>query len=155
MNPYKLIFDLFYEINLKFNTAIFIDKKEVYIKIFNEWIEEFYFNRIHNPQFLKIYMDKTCNFLIETCEESNPFDCTTYIEKIKKYDGLKSETLFECLNKSNSIQFEFNQMYKKENAKKIYHLLKKYFLNCDCDPFSFTTEIISDLDKKKFLHDIM
>lgn len=153
MNPYKLIFDLFYEINLRGNTAIFKDKKEVYKKVFNQWVDEFYFNRIYNRRLLTVFMDGTCNFLIEKCNEIQPFDCEEFLDSVKTYSGPKSDVLNYCLNEANSIQFNFDEMYDIKSAKKIYVFFKKYFLSCDCDPFSFTNDNISDFDKKKFLHD--
>ena len=48
--------------------------------------------------------------------------------------------------------FDFKKLYTIQNARKIYEFYKKYFIDFDYDPFSFTTEEISERDKIKFIH---
>jgi len=49
----------------------------------------------------------------------------------------------------------FNEMYDFDVAKRVYVFYKKHFYMCGYDPFSFTTEILTDDEKISFLHDIV
>ena len=46
-------------------------------------------------------------------------------------------------------------MYTLETAKKVYEYHKQFFLTLGYDPFSFTTEELSDEEKMRFLHEII
>ena len=79
---------------------------------------------------------------------------------------VKSEDLINDLNRLGFIdediiinndvkQFNFNQMYDFDLAKRVYHLYKKHFYLCDYSPFSFTDTELTDEEKISFLHDIV
>ena len=53
----------------------------------------------------------------------------------------------------NRRPYSFNQIYTFEGANKVYQYQKKLFFMCGYDPFSFTTENLSEEDKKRFLHE--
>jgi hypothetical protein len=55
----------------------------------------------------------------------------------------------------NTRPYQFNSMYTLETAKKVYEYHKQFFLTLGYDPFSFTTEELSDEEKMRFLHEII
>jgi hypothetical protein len=42
-----------------------------------------------------------------------------------------------------------------ETAKKVYEYHKQFFLTLGYDPFSFTTEELTNEEKMRFLHEII
>jgi hypothetical protein len=51
--------------------------------------------------------------------------------------------------------YKFNSIYTFETAKKVYDYYKQFFLVLGYDPFSFTTEELSNEEKIRFLHEII
>jgi hypothetical protein len=51
--------------------------------------------------------------------------------------------------------FHFSDVYTQTSAKYVYEYFKNHFYLCDYDPFSFTKSILTDEEKKKFLHDTL
>ena len=55
----------------------------------------------------------------------------------------------------NKRPYSFNQIYTFEGANKVYQYQKKLFFMCGYDPFSFTTENLSEEDKIKNINYIL
>jgi len=83
---------------------------------------------------------------------------------LKSLDFIKNTDLWEksdfsgFLNKNEFIKrraFHFSDVYTQTSAKYVYEYFKNHFYLCDYDPFSFTKSILTDEEKKKFLHDTL
>jgi len=55
----------------------------------------------------------------------------------------------------NTKPYSFDEIYTFESAQIVFNYFKKHFFLCDYDPFSFTKEILTDQQRKKFLHEII
>jgi hypothetical protein len=55
----------------------------------------------------------------------------------------------------NNRPYKFNSVYTMETAKKVYEYHKQFFLTLGYDPFSFTTEELTNEEKMRFLHEII
>jgi hypothetical protein len=51
--------------------------------------------------------------------------------------------------------FKFNSVYTFKTAQKVYEYHKQFFLTLGYDPFSFTTEELTNEEKMRFLHEII
>ena len=83
---------------------------------------------------------------------------------LKSLDFVKNTDLWEksdfsgFLGKNEFIKrraFHFSDVYTQTSAKYVYEYFKNHFYLCDYDPFSFTKSILTDEEKKKFLHDTL
>ena len=83
---------------------------------------------------------------------------------LKSLDFIKNTDLWEksdfsgFLGKNEFIKrraFHFSDVYTQTSAKYVYEYFKNHFYLCDYDPFSFTKSILTDEEKKKFLHDTL
>lgn len=155
-NPYERVFLLHLKGDLR---SIQVKKHhfDVLKTEFNTWGRQ-----ILVPNKLKIGVDET---FIETNNTPKYLKKWVFDHKIPDF-FVKSEDLVNDLNKlgfhndeiiiENEItQFNFNQMYEFDFAKRVYHLYKKHFYLCNYDPFSFTNKELTDEEKISFLHDIV
>lgn len=55
----------------------------------------------------------------------------------------------------NKRPFEFTNLYSFESASRVFNYYRKHFYICDYDPFSFTTEILTEEQKLNFIHNIL
>jgi hypothetical protein len=155
-NPYERVFLLHFEGNLR---SIQVKKHhfDVLKTEFNRWCRQMLI-----PNKLKITVDET--FIVSN---NTPKYLKKWVFDHKIPDFfVKSEDLVNDLIKlgfnDNDIiigdevkQFNFNQMYDFDVAKRVYHLYKKHFYLCNYDPFSFTEKELTDEEKISFLHDIV
>jgi hypothetical protein len=155
-NPYERVFLLHFEGDLRLiqlKKHHFEDLKAE----FNGWARQ-----ILIPNKLKIKVDDT--FIVSN---NTPKYLKKWVFDHKIPDFLvKSEDLANDLNKlgfyddniiidNEDKQFNFNQMYDFDVAKRVYHLYKKHFYLCNYSPFSFTEKKLTDEEKISFLHDIV
>jgi hypothetical protein len=155
-NPYERVFLL----HLKSDLRSIQLKKHHFDALkteFNDWGR-----KILIPKKLKIKVDET---FINTNNTTKYLKKWGFDHKIPDF-FVKSEDLINDLNKlgfhDNDIiidnevkQFNFNQMYDFDFAKRVYHLYKKHFYLCNYNPFSFTEKELTDEEKISFLHDIV
>jgi hypothetical protein len=112
-------------------------------------------------------------FLIENYVSKYNFDVTipknfirmeNMIEDIGKIDFISESSLWSSgyiknyLTKNEHITthpYKFNSIYTFDSAKKVYEYHKQFFLTLGYDPFSFTTEELSNEEKMRFLHEII
>jgi hypothetical protein len=124
---------------------------------FNDWGR-----RMLIPNKLTIVVNDT---FIKTNNTTKYLKKWVFDHKIPNF-FVKSEDLINDLNRLGFIdediiinndvkQFNFNQMYDFDLAKRVYHLYKKHFYLCDYNPFSFTDKELTDEEKISFLHDIV
>lgn len=83
---------------------------------------------------------------------------------LKSVNFIKNTDLWEksdfsgFLGKNDFIRkrpFNFCDIYTESSAKYVYEYFKSHFYLCDYDPFSFTNSILTEEDKKRFLHDTL
>jgi hypothetical protein len=86
------------------------------------------------------------------------------VEDISKINFIKDSPLLSSgyidsfLSKNVHINvrpYKFNSLYTIETAKKVYEYHKQFFLILGYDPFSFTTEELTNEEKMRFLHEII
>lgn len=156
INPYERVFLL----HLKGDLRLIQLKKHHFDDLkteFNEWGR-----RMLIPNKLTIVVNDT---FIKTNNTTKYLKKWVFDQKIPDF-FVKSEDLINDLNRLGFIdediiinndvkQFNFNQMYDFDLAKRVYHLYKKHFYLCDYSPFSFTDKELTDEEKISFLHDIV
>ena len=156
INPYERVFLL----HLKGDLRLIQLKKHHFDDLkteFNEWGR-----RMLIPNKLTIVVNDT---FIKTNNTTKYLKKWVFDHKIPDF-FVKSEDLINDLNRLGFIdediiinndvkQFNFNQMYDFDLAKRVYHLYKKHFYLCDYSPFSFTDKELTDEEKISFLHDIV
>ena len=155
-NPYERVFLL----HLKGDLRLIQLKKHHFDDLkteFNDWGR-----RMLIPNKLTIVVNDT---FIKTNNTTKYLKKWVFDHKIPDF-FVKSEDLINDLNRLGFIdediiinndvkQFNFNQMYDFDLAKRVYHLYKKHFYLCDYSPFSFTDKELTDEEKISFLHDIV
>jgi len=156
INPYERVFLL----HLKGDLRSIQLKKHHFDALkteFNDWGRQMLI-----PNKLTIVVNDT---FIETNNTTKYLKKWVFDHKIPDF-FVKSEDLVNDLNRLGFIdediiinndvkQFNFNQMYDFDLAKRVYHLYKKHFYLCDYSPFSFTDKELTDEEKISFLHDIV
>ena len=156
INPYERVFLL----HLKGDLRLIQLKKHHFDDLkteFNDWGR-----RMLIPNKLTIVVNDT---FIKTNNTTKYLKKWVFDHKIPDF-FVKSEDLINDLNRLGFIdediiinndvkQFNFNQMYDFDLAKRVYHLYKKHFYLCDYSPFSFTDKELTDEEKISFLHDIV
>jgi len=156
INPYERVFLL----HLKGDLRSIQLKKHHFDALkteFNDWGRQMLI-----PNKLTIVVNDT---FIETNNTTKYLKKWVFDHKIPDF-FVKSEDLVNDLNGLGFIdediiinndvkQFNFNQMYDFDLAKRVYHLYKKHFYLCDYDPFSFTDKELTDEEKISFLHDVV
>jgi hypothetical protein len=156
INPYERVFLL----HLKGDLRLIQLKKHHFDDLkteFNDWGR-----RMLIPNKLTIVVNDT---FIKTNNTTKYLKKWVFDQKIPDF-FVKSEDLINDLNRLGFIdediiinndvkQFNFNQMYDFDLAKRVYHLYKKHFYLCDYSPFSFTDKELTDEEKISFLHDIV
>jgi hypothetical protein len=156
INPYERVFLL----HLKGDLRSIQLKKHHFDALkteFNDWGR-----RMLIPNKLTIVVNDT---FIKTNNTTKYLKKWVFDHKIPNF-FVKSEDLINDLNRLGFIdediiinndvkQFNFNQMYDFDLAKRVYQLYKKHFYLCDYSPFSFTDKELTDEEKISFLHDIV
>ena len=156
INPYERVFLL----HLKGDLRSIQLKKHHFDALkteFNDWGRQMLI-----PNKLTIVVNDT---FIETNNTTKYLKKWVFDHKIPDF-FVKSEDLINDLNRLGFIdediiinndvkQFNFNQMYDFDLAKRVYHLYKKHFYLCDYSPFSFTDKELTDEEKISFLHDVV
>jgi hypothetical protein len=86
------------------------------------------------------------------------------IEDLEKIDFISQSEMFKTGQLRNYIEnsphhnirpYQFNTMYDLKTAKLVYEHNKKHFILFGYDPFSFTSEKLSNEEKMNFLHGIL
>ena len=156
INPYERVFLL----HLKGDLRSIQLKKHHFDALkteFNDWGRQMLI-----PNKLTIVVNDT---FIETNNTTKYLKKWVFDYKIPDF-FVKSEDLVNDLNRLGFIdediiinndvkQFNFNQIYDFDFAKRVYHLYKKHFYLCDYSPFSFTDKELTDEEKISFLHDVV
>jgi hypothetical protein len=167
-NPYDRVLSIFLNTVYE-NIALEKDKQPIVRKSFNKWIMKAFLGEKMIVTLDKNYSAKNINY--------NYFSKWTYngkkpdffirMENIKEdlenLDFIKNdvdwnstevgEILENNVHKTNRT-VKFDQMYDLYSAKLVYLYYKLVFNLVPYNPFSFTTETLSESEKISFFHDI-
>ena len=171
-NPYDRMIGIF-------SNFVSVGKSSVYLKSnhnimvesFSNFINELFKHKEIKPKFGIEY--RPPSKIIDTYISKYNFDVTIpnnyirmehIVEDIGKIDFINQSQLWSSgyienyltTNQHiNTRPYQFNSMYTSDTAKKVYEYHKQFFLTLGYDPFSFTTEELSDEEKMRFLHEII
>lgn len=113
--------------------------KNVDLNYFSKWV----FNEKIPDFFIRI------EYLVEDLKKLE------FVKSDVSWDTEKIEQLVENNVFKNNRAVKFNNMYDFDTAKLIYVYFKSIFNLVPYNPFSFTTETLSESQKISFLHDIL
>lgn len=168
-NPYDRMFSIFLNFQLQ-TFALPKNLKNELKKQFNIWVNKIMLNEklIIERKFLLGVNTETETYFCENLFKGRMPDFLIRMENIQedleKLDFIKNDLSWDSKKveeelKTNKIKIEreykFNSMYDIETAKKVYTFYKTHFYFCDYNPFSFTTETLTEKEKINFLHDIL
>jgi hypothetical protein len=167
-NPYDWIFSVFIHFELK---SVFLNKflKNDIKNHFNKWIQKLILNEkliaTHNFSlkvnindiflYKKIFNKRFPNFFIRMENIQEDLEKLDFIKNDLNWDSKKVEEELKTNKYKIYREYTFNSMYEIETAKKIYFYYKTHFNLADYDPFSFTTETLTEKEKISFIHDIL
>jgi hypothetical protein len=153
-NPYERVFLLHLRGDLRpFN----VNKHhfDIIKEDFNKWID-----RMFIPQKLSVSIDETFIKSYRTINYLKKWDFNDKIPNffIKKENIIEDLTSLGLNSDGFSIEDEINQfnyyeMYDFNSAKRVYQYYKKHFHLCNYNPFSFTTNELTEEEKISFIHD--
>lgn len=161
-NPYDRVLSLFTNFtNVGKNSLYMKGNENVFVQKYETFLNELFLptnNKIEKP-ILKNYIqkysmnDRGPDSIVRM--ESMVEDLSK-IEFIKNSDLWKSGYITDYLNDNEYIvkrSYKFNKVYTASGAKLVYENHIKHFILGGYDPFSFTTETLSNEDKMRFIHD--
>lgn len=169
-NPYDRILGIFLNFtNVGLNFVYTRDRKKDLIDRFEFFIDEFVTknrrfsenNQVGEEPTLWRYFEKMNfrekypNFFIKT---ENLKDDLSKIDFITDTYIWKSGQIDDIIEKNKFIKkrpYKFNEIYTVRGANKIFHYFKSQFFLLGYSPYSFTTEILSNDEKKQFVHNII
>lgn len=158
-NPYDRIFQYFigtmyqevliekgFSQKLRKNFNIWISKVFKREKLSSTITEEYKIKNYSKDIFSKWRFDeKIPNFFIRD---------EYFYEDLMNLDFI-NEDFGQNVKNDKKTQFAFDEMYDFDSAKLVYFYYKTVFNLIPYNPFSFTTESLSDSEKISFLHDIL
>ncbi len=161
-NPYDRILSLFTNFTnvgknslyMKGNENVFVQKYEIFL---NELFSKT--NKQVEKPILKNYIQK---YSLNGKGPDSIIRLESMVEDLSKIEFVKNSDIW----KSGYIQdylldneyivnrsYKFNKIYTKLGAKLVYDNHIKHFILGGYNPFSFTTENLSNEDKMRFIHD--
>jgi hypothetical protein len=171
-NPYDRMLGVFlYFVGSGKSSVYFKDKHNLMVDNFTIFINELFSYKEIKPKFGieskrdKVILDSYISkYNFDVTIPSNFIRMENIREDIRKIEFIKNSSLLSSgyidnyLSNNNYINvrpYKFNSLYTMETAKKVYDYHKQFFLTLGYDPFSFTTEELSDEEKMRFLHEII
>lgn len=168
-NPYDRMLSIFSNFTNLGSTFVYTkDKSQNLVNTFESFIREMLlYNKVSTKEDLekrpiqKSYLSK---YSFETQVPDFFIKMESLEEDLGKLDFVKESKIWKSgyirdyLNRNPYINvrpYKFNNVYNLESAKRVYEYHKKQFIICDYNPFSFTTEELSNEEKMKFIHDIL
>ena len=167
-NPYDRVFSIFLNTTYE-NIALEKSKHPIVRKSFNKWImnafvgekmvvtldKNYSAKNINNNYFSKwTYNGKNPDFFIRMENIKEDLENLDFIKNDVNWNSIEvGEILENNIYKTNRV-IKFDQMYDFHSAKLVYLYFKFVFNLVPYNPFSFTTEILSESEKISFFHDI-
>jgi hypothetical protein len=161
-NPYDRVLSLFSNFtNIGKNTLYTKDAQPNFIKKYEIFLEELFDNTdkklnkpVLNNYILKYSFETKVPDMIVRMESM--IEDLSKIEFVKNSELWKSGYIHDYLIDNEHIvrrPYTFNTVYTRIGAKLVYEHHIKHFILSGYDPFSFTTEIMSNKEKMDFIHD--
>ena len=167
-NPYDRIFSIFINFEL---SPVFLNKtlKNEIKQHFNEWIQKLMvceklsvgYNaslkiNIGDAYFYRdIFKERNPDFLIRMENIQEDLEKLEFIKNDLNWDSKKVEEELKTNKFKINREYKFNYMYDIESAKRVYFLYKNHFHLAGYNPFSFTTETLTEKERISFIHDIL
>jgi hypothetical protein len=150
----KLVYTKDKEESFKYRFKVFVDESILSnIEFINENTEKGSMDILH--YFTKYeFSTKSPDFFIRM---ENLKEDLGKIDFILNSDQWKNSEFDNFIEKNKFIMkrpYRFQDLYTFDVAKKVFHFFKNHFFLANYDPFSFTDKILTDDQKKSFLHDI-
>jgi hypothetical protein len=161
-NPYDRILSLFTNFtNVGKNSLYMKGNENVFVQKYEIFLNELFSNtnkQVEKP-ILKNYIQK---YSLNGKGPDSIIRLESMVEDLSKIEFVKNSDIW----KSGYIQdylldneyivnrsYKFNKIYTKLGAKLVYDNHIKHFILGGYNPFSFTTENLSNEDKMRFIHD--
>lgn len=161
-NPYDRILSLFTNFtNVGKNSLYMKGNENSFIQKYDIFLNEFFLNTYDKTErpVLKNYIEKysldgiSPDFIIRT---ESMIEDLSKIEFVKNSELWKSGYIQDYLFDNEHIvkrSYKFNKVYTNSGAKLVYDSHIKHFILGNYDPFSFTTQTLSNEEKMRFIHD--
>ena len=161
-NPYDRVLSLFTNFtNVGKNSLYMKGNENVFVQKYEIFLNELFSNtnkQVEKP-ILKNYIQK---YSLNGKGPDSIIRLESVVEDLSKIEFVKNSDIW----KSGYIQdylldneyivnrsYKFNKIYTKLGAKLVYDNHIKHFILGGYNPFSFTTENLSNEDKMRFIHD--
>jgi hypothetical protein len=171
-NPYDRMLGIFLNfVSSGKSSVYFKDKHNLMVDNFTIFINELFSYEQIKPKFginskrFKVILDTYISkYNFDVTIPSNFIRMENIGEDICKIDFIKNSPLLSSgyidnyLTKNTHINvrpYKFNSVYTFKTAQKVYEYHKQFFLTLGYDPFSFTTEELTNEEKMRFLHEII
>lgn len=171
-NPYDRMMGIFLNfVSLGKSSPLLKNDKTEIMNNFNIFINELFSIKEIKPKFgIKSKKDK---IILDVYVSKYNIDITipTYyirmeniVEDIGKINFINESNLWTSgyiknyLTQNEHINvrhYDFKSIYTIESAKKVYEYHKQFFTQLGYDPFSFTTEELTNEEKMRFLHETL
>ena len=161
-NPYDRILSLFTNFtNVGKNSIYMKGKENTFIQKYEVFLNELFLStnkQIEKP-ILKNYIQK---YSMDGMGPDMIIRLESMIEDLSKIDFVRNSDLWKSgyihdylIDNEHIVKrsYVFNKVYTKSGAKLVYENHIKHFILGGYDPFSFTTETLSNEDKMRFIHD--
>ena len=161
-NPYDRVLSLFSNFtNVGKNSLYMKGNEDSFIQKYQIFLNELFLNtnkQIDKP-ILKNYIQKySLNGKVpdSIVRLESMIEDLSKIEFVKNSDLWKSGYIHDYITDNEHIvkrSYNFNKVYTTRGAKLVYDTHIKHFILSGYDPFSFTTETLSNEEKMRFIHD--
>jgi len=168
-NPYDRVFSIFLTTFYE-NIALEKNKHDEIKKAFNNWISNTFeseklcvkLNKSNSAKNIDInyfskwtFKEKKPDFFIRMENLIEDLEKLDFIKSDSTWDSSKIKEIIENNVFKNNRAIKFDKMYDIHSAKLIYVYFKSVFNLVLYNPFSFTTENLTESEKISFLHDIL
>lgn len=166
-NPYDRVLSIFLNTVYE-NIALEKSKHPIVRKSFNKWLTNAFVGEkmivsldtnysaknFNNNYFSKwTFSGKKPDFLIRMENMVEDLESIEFIQNDESWNSMEISEILENNTYKTERAVKFDQMYDFYGAKLVYHYFKFVFNIVPYDPFSFTTETLSESEKISFLHD--
>ena len=158
-NPYDRVLSLYNNFtNVGKNNLYSKDTREKFIKKYEIFLKELFSLTGTNKPILNNYILK---YSLDNKVPDKIIRLESIIEDLSKLKFVsdsqiwKSGYVHDYLTNNEYIvnrHFKYNQVYTRLGAKMVYENHIKHFILSGYDPFSFTTDKLSNEDKMRFIH---
>lgn len=161
-NPYDRVLSLYNNFtNVGKNTLYLKDEHQKFVDKYQIFLDELFSNTnkqlekpILNHYILRYSFENAVpDFMIRM---ENIIEDLSKIDFVRESDLWKSGYIHDYISDNEHIirrPAKFNKVYNWSGAKMVYEHHIKHFILFGYDPFSFTTETLSNEDKMRFIHD--